>query len=583
MRGFAALAIITCLTLFASFLYIADRSGTPPAGPSTAYLPADGHNWFDLETVDDGAGQWQRLLAVENARLAGPAAVQSLDGALADVVAGSLGVDQLMGDHYWRATSTLVDPGVTEQQTVRLYRAAPDVALVAESEATMALVYDPPLVLLPEDPEPGRSWDTAGQTSMGFGYDASFTLARTDGAGTDGDCVVSEGKVDYVIGGLDLGLTRTVAYTWCPGQGIVRTAESAEGSQVMIERTSHAHTAPEPEATPRTWGDPASWQEHRRTARSVHGALGESPIASATSPTPAALTDSGLLVRSSRSGDLVVLAPDGGEHLTLAWTAHPGGQILRVAAVGDIIVATTSLRQIVAYSSTGVRLWTAEAGDAVMTPPVALHGGATIVMVTVSGEALALRTDTGAPRWRVQTGSDVGADPVVAGTTILIGTRTGRVVALDGDDGGEIWRAEVPSALTLAASEQVAVVAGYTSLTGVDLTDGTPLWTSSLTGRVRSMAATTDAVVVATDASTYALSADGAARWSRSGAAQVVANGAYLAVLDDDGVAVLTADGHQIGAHRVGVAGLSTFQQLLVMPQGVGLVADSWDLRMWQP
>ena len=68
--------------------------------------------------------------------------------------------------------------------------------------------------------------------------------------------------------------------------------------------------------------------------------------------------------------DIVATTPKTVDRWTSLWRMHPGGTVLSVAAFGDVVVATTSGRELVAYSDAGVRLWSLRLEDVAFWSPV---------------------------------------------------------------------------------------------------------------------------------------------------------------------------------------------------------------------
>ena len=87
------------------------------------------------------------------------------------------------------------------------------------------------------------------------------------------------------------------------------------------------------------------------------------------SSVPPVLTAAGLVIRATSSNDLVAFTPKTPTQWVALWRMHPGGTVLSAAAFGDVVVATTSQRQVVAYSAAGVRLWQHDLDELAFRPP----------------------------------------------------------------------------------------------------------------------------------------------------------------------------------------------------------------------
>ena len=69
-------------------------------------------------------------------------------------------------------------------------------------------------------------------------------------------------------------------------------------------------------------------------------------------PIEPVVTSSGLVVRAlASSNDLVAFTPKTQQAWVSVWRAHPGGSLITLNVFGDVIVATTSNRQAVAYDA----------------------------------------------------------------------------------------------------------------------------------------------------------------------------------------------------------------------------------------
>ena len=90
---------------------------------------------------------------------------------------------------------------------------------------------------------------------------------------------------------------------------------------------------------------------------SINPTFGRDPMVGSPSAVTPVRTESGLVIRPTIGrGDLVATTPKTLTEWTSIWRAHPGGTVLSLSAFGNVIIATTSNRQMVAYSDVGVRL-----------------------------------------------------------------------------------------------------------------------------------------------------------------------------------------------------------------------------------
>jgi outer membrane protein assembly factor BamB len=202
---------------------------------------------------------------------------------------------------------------------------------------------------------------------------------------------------------------------------------------------------------------------------------------------PGVLLDGTVVVALKNDNDVVAINPGAtsGNRDRTVWRAHPGGVILSCVTLGQVTVASTSERRVVAYGPTGVVLWVMSTPDTVNQPALAF--GSHVVVAAIDGTVLALDAATGRQVWRVRTPSELALQPVVSGDTLVVIDESGTTVAL-GPDGHELWRSAEYPAGEYAISAGVLVVneRGATTLRGYDVATGTKLWRSWEPGVIRS-------------------------------------------------------------------------------------------------
>ncbi len=84
------------------------------------------------------------------------------------------------------------------------------------------------------------------------------------------------------------------------------------------------------------------------------------------------------------------------------------GEILTLRAFGNVILVTTSARQLVAYTDLGIRMWQLDLDEIAPAPPVRVSDSE-VVVVDLAGEVRRLAIATGAVVWQHSLGSDVTA------------------------------------------------------------------------------------------------------------------------------------------------------------------------------
>ena len=167
------------------------------------------------------------------------------------------------------------------------------------------------------------------------------------------------GEVRYLSKDGQLGRIVSLNQTWCPGQGIVAESQSFADVRITTSRIeAPAPGAPTTTNTPIHWSSPQRWTAGQFGTMSINPTFGEDPMVSTPANVTPVRTESGLVIRATYGqGDLVATTPKTLTDWTSVWRAHPGGSILTLTAFGNVIIATTSNRQVVAYSDVGIRLW----------------------------------------------------------------------------------------------------------------------------------------------------------------------------------------------------------------------------------
>jgi outer membrane protein assembly factor BamB len=353
------LVVIMVTVLVAGGLLAADHSGAATARTAaTRFVPSDGSVRYLQRDTTIGAVTTSSRHVQESARQGGALVIGGLDFTLGTAVVGAVGMGQLDRMAFWRTTETMIGNLGSSQQHIRVYRIDGSVELVAESDQGGADVYSPALVELPEDVSVGDTWSNEG-TIGSRRYHSEFRAAAAEPG-----CLQVSGNVKESTAAGQPGTTRAVAKTWCEGRG-VRLEETSRGKLV-----TRVESAPKPSADPtlRTadeewvWSDPAAWRRRGFDLMSYDASLGSGMMTGAPGQLPPVVTASGLVFRTTSGDDLVATTPKTVDRWTSLWRMHPGGTVLSVAAFGDVVVATTSRREVVGYSDAGVRLWSVGAG-----------------------------------------------------------------------------------------------------------------------------------------------------------------------------------------------------------------------------
>ncbi len=149
---------------------------------------------------------------------------------------------------------------------------------------------------------------------------------------------------------------------------------------------------------------------------------------------------------------------------------------------GHLFVASADGEVGAADADSGALRWKRETGDHISGGPGV--GGGLVVYGTDEAEVVALNSEDGSERWRARVSSEVLSTPRVAQGSVVVHTLDGAIVALEADSGKQRWlyTDSVP-VLSLRGSgspliQDGMVYAGLANgkLVALDLTDGELVW-----------------------------------------------------------------------------------------------------------
>lgn len=435
---------------------------------------------------------------------------------------------------------------------------------------------------LPAGVGPGRTWSGSGSAGDTLDYVSSMRA----GAGSN-DCLQVDGELTYTTktGRLQrrVGLTRT----WCPRQGLVASTESF--ADLRIVSTRIPPSPPHPRTTaeaPIRWREPQRWTSTTYDTLTVDRDHTTMPMNGTVDVerTPVR-TASGLVVRAmSAPRDLVATTPKTPLAWTPAWRAHPGGQIVGLAAFGDAVLVTTSRRELMAYSDAGVRLWSRALTEIAPTPAVRVSGG-DAVLVDLAGVLRRFDIATGVLRWTHQLRSDVTVAPAAGAGLVVVADRGGTVTAVDADNGATRWQR------SLAAAAAVVVVVGPTvavvedqRVHGLDAATGRARFVERFAGTLTDLRAFAGQLTVSTKTASFSLSTDGRRGTDRPGYLALTPTATYLAGWATDRLDVIDTAGRVVARFPTpSVTQISSSRPGLATPEGVFLFGDTrgWTFQGW--
>lgn len=434
-----------------------------------------------------------------------------------------------------------------------------------------ALIYSGGRLELPAGLAAGSTWQSEGAT---LAWTAATGVGAPQPYTSTGRATAAADPAEQARGCLDVVVTQTPgdltsARTWCPGQGIVRFA--ADG------RTWAADPAAPTPATSAVVR-PFRWDKAEAMQVSTLATQTPSSLLSLTLIAPSGILPDGRLVTFNAYNGAVV-AVDPASTLTddrTVWRARPGGLVMTGATIGEVSVAVTSQRELVAYGPDGTWLWTRPLTDTTRQPPVELGGS--IVVVTDDGVVTGVDPASGAVRWRHGLPTEIQSAPVRVGDGLLVHDEGGTIAHL-GPAGELRWQRSGPlvELLAVAGGTVVATERGANSMRGYSLADGEPLWKRSLHQNLTSLVGAGGVAVAQATGEVVAFDgATGGDAWTMPGEAYaLVAGPDRVLVTTAQELVLLDGSGHQLRRWRHGLEQVPD-RQVAVSLSGERFVVQTW-------
>jgi outer membrane protein assembly factor BamB len=565
--------------LVAGAAFVASSVGVAArATAATRYLPSDGAVSYERTDTTRELKTTVGLAVTESARLSGVAGLLSTDSTFATKM-----LDEAFADRdtiqILRTTTTAINDPAATAQTIRFYRVNTGVELMGVSTPSEGYVYSPALMLLPADVRVGSQWSGAGSASDTLDYRSELHAE----AGSTG-CLNVTGEVRYLSKEGRLGRVVTIGQTWCQREGVVAESQSFADVRTITSRID----PPEPTIqtttnTPIRWSAPQRWTTKSMTTISINPTFGQGPmVGSPSAITPPVRTESGLVIRATLGpGDLVATTPKTLTEWTSIWRTHPGGTVLSLSAFGNVIIATTSNRQMVAYSDVGVRLWQLSLDDLAPTPPARISVDEA-VLVDLGGEMRGFDLATGTVLWQHNVGSDVNVSPAVGAGLVVIMDRGGTTTAFEAGDGQHRWDREMQGAAGTVIGDSVVVIQDQTAH-ALWTTTGTHRWVRSIFGTLTDIATFAGQVVVATKSQSVLLSGEGLVLQRLGPVLTLTPTQDHLVVWGPTEARVIARDGAIISRWELPALTLSQQDRPAVaLTQGVLLFGNDWTFQARQ-
>lgn len=420
------------------------------------------------------------------------------------------GIDEFRTTNWVRVTEVTADAQARiAERSTQLFAAVPSgLELRVAAWERNFVVFRPALPVLPAGVSDGQTWTAAGTASIGT--ISSITgaepyAARFSAKAAESGCIVITASLS--VGAGNSPTTSDSTTTWCRDRGM--TATVADG------RTATA-VARAP-----------IWRQLDRTAPvrpatvSASGSLtrqdmnGLAPMAiTPQGVAPVSLPGPVLVFANNIGNDLVARGWSDGP-ANARWAAHPGGVITGLLVVGKVVVATTTLRQVVAYGEQGEFLWQADLDD--VSRGTLAGFGNLVVVAGLDGSVTAFDAGTGAVAWWRSTPNEIRQPLVVDARGVTVLDEAGNLRTF-GTDGSVIHELEITPPESFAVHGEVAVVAARADgfVRAYRLADGTQQWRVAVPGFRNALHAVGDVVLVEQADDLLALrAADGTQAWSK--------------------------------------------------------------------
>jgi outer membrane protein assembly factor BamB len=572
-RPLVAYGLVAALVAGAAF--VATSVGVAARVTAAAgYLPSDGAVSYERTDTTRELKTTVGLAVTESARLSGVAGLLSTDSAFATKMLDLAYADRDRIQILRSTTTAINDPAVTAQ-TIRFYRVNTDVELIGVSTPSEGYVYSPALVLLPADVRAGSHWSGAG--SAGDTLDYRSELRAEAGAG---DCLSVTGEVRYLSKEGQLGRVVTVGQTWCPREGVVAESQSFADTRSATSRIDPpAPSIQSTSSSPILWPSPQRWITRSMSTISINPTFGQGPMVGTPSTVTPVQTESGLVIRATAGrGDLVATTPKTLSEWTSIWRAHPGGTVLSLSAFGNVIIATTSNRQMVGYSDVGARLWQLSLDDLAPTSPVRISDR-DAVLVDLGGAIRRFDLSTGTVLWQHDVGSDVNVTPAVGAGLVVIMDRAGSTTALEESTGQDRWDLEMQGAAAIVVGDNVVVIQDQTAH-ALWTTTGRHSWVRSIFGTLTDMASFAGQIVVATKSQSVILSGEGVVTQRLGPVLTLTPTQDHLVVWGQTQARVIARDGAIISSWDLPALTLSQQDRpAIATSQGVLLFSNDWTFQ----
>ena len=587
--------VLLATALGATGFAVVDQAPSSGGGPAVErLLPPDGAAW---EVVDEQYGAF----VVEASRFTGFTELFDLPDLVSFGIADALadaGVDVQDARFYREIWTPLesTDPEQVSTQITAVYWLADDgIRLASLSGGASGFVYRPMQLVVPEAVSPGMTWASEGDALPGGLLQYASTGSAAEGE--DGCLeITTETTLTDPADPAAIASTSLEVGVWCRGAGVLASVSSINGieSSATTRPVGGAAAGLSSATNPPTPTPTAAWNARPITVVSIDPLFGETEQFFVTSPIGASTASGVSVVASGR--DVVGLAVHDDRAVT-RFIAHPGGDVVGISTVGDLVLVATSERRLVAYDDRGARRWSVEFGDIVLGGVVGVGsvggGDVDLLAVALDGEVRRIDAADGATVWSTSIGVDVAlpATPIDAsagGADVVVGGRDGTIVAIDAGTGVISWTSgtEAPVAIE-AVGGRMLVLTGDGTLVALDAATGARDWIRTTDGAT-ALVTVDDVAVVHSSTGLEAFSELGERIWRREATVAqpidgIVGVGDVLALRAPDAVVLLDAEGEVVV--ETGLPSSFASIRVLMLPRvdGLLLVTGNGELRRIGP
>lgn len=545
-----------------------DARPAAEGGAAAAFLPPDGSvGWAQMP---GGVAQY------EHRRAPGAAALFLLPDVAADIAITAY-LDSALSTPHW-ATYWGPEAGRPGANPRDLYSIGSDgIRTVAGIGYALDSVFVPGLRVLPADVEAGAEWTSDG-TSV-------WAQLGPDGASQSGEFAYSaafaarEPRADELVGYAHAGCLETVAdltltptdgaaltyrqtSLWCPGEGQIASTGAFEGEEPTTIGPAAAPDIPvQLSARVPSWQHPESWEAAAVAARWSDPVWGDTAFTVTPDVRPVMVGDA-LAVADLNSGDLTLLHEDD-QGLVVSRVLRPGGDVIALGTVGEVLIAATSERELVAYTVRGDRVWTHRTPDLVVAAPVSDRGDG-LVVACLDGTLKLLDAATGKERWSTAVSSHGVESLTVTRDFAVSADRAGALAAVDLDDGEPVWTDESEGEVAGFATDGEALYAARgDDIERLDAASGATVWKTDVRTGMDGLALVGDHVVAQTWSDLAAVDPEsGRIAWRAPGASSMTTDGTALIAATGSRIRLIAEDGTDAASWPVPPESLGSFRYL---------------------